>query len=251
MVFCVSMQDSLLAQPKKMNELLRPFFTYEIQTFSPTGEKEEDFTAHNLICDEGLRLIIARLFSYMDGYNTLGETAYIRYLKQENSDYSRNAISFRDMAYSRGSFYVTLNTNKDHIPSKNDNGFDIPAQIKEKELNSFVRRVNENLERTESNKRKPFFFKEYDDTTYTATLKPAMVAWGENYGFSPCAYIVDKKIKIYGLCCLFVTTDMNFGSQDSNTVMMSEVSFDKPIILHKNGTINITPRFTIIPGETK
>ncbi len=235
-----------------MNELLRPFFTYEIQTFSPTGEKEEDFTVHNLICDEGLRLIIARLFSYMDGTNIFGETAYIRNLKpEENSSYSRNAISFRDIAYSRGSFYVTLNTNKDHIPSKSDNGYDIPAQIKEKELNSFVRRVNENLQKTESNKRKPFFLKEYDDTTYTATLNPAMTYWGVNYGFSPYAYIVDKKIKIYGLCCVFNTNDEGFGTQALNTVMMSEVSFDKPIILHKNGTINITPRFTIIPGETK
>ena len=45
-----------------MNELGNIGFTYDIKTFTPDGEKKDDFSVHNLITDEGIKFILGKLF---------------------------------------------------------------------------------------------------------------------------------------------------------------------------------------------
>ena len=59
-----------------MNELGNIGFTYVIKTFTPDGEKKDDFSVHNLITDEGIKFILGKLFFPK---NAVSETSSNKY----------------------------------------------------------------------------------------------------------------------------------------------------------------------------
>ena len=69
-----------------MNELGNIGFTYDIKTFTPDGEKKDDFSVHNLITDEGIKFILGKLFF---PENAVSETSTSQY-----NSYSNFFISF-------------------------------------------------------------------------------------------------------------------------------------------------------------
>ena len=62
-----------------MNELGNIGFTYDIKTFTPDGEKKDDFSVHNLITDEGIKFILGKLFFPKNAVSETSSKQYAYY----------------------------------------------------------------------------------------------------------------------------------------------------------------------------
>ena len=216
-----------------MNELGNIGFTYDIKTFTPDGEKKDDFSVHNLITDEGLRWVVARIFA-----------------KETLAPSFTENMKYGDLI----DFWLSFMT-KSHTPNGKFDSFPtfIP-EIGESELINVIKNVNTayNSDGSEyifsENKRARFKLKSINTNTNTLTFNQYDA--NDNFYFK----CVNSPIILTGLFLL--VGDEGWWNHYSNqtygattkaySLLLSEAMFPEPILLEVGGKLQVNCGCTVI-----
>ena len=209
-----------------MNELGNIGFTYDIKTFTPDGEKKDDFSVHNLITDEGLRWAVARIFA-----------------KETKAPAFTKSYKYNQM----DSFALSFMT-KSHTPNGKFDSFPtFIAEVGEADLKDKLKNVTLNYDNTESyfsnNARCSMKIKNINVATNTLTFYSR--DYSDNFYFK----CVNSPIILTGV---FFTAYYNryietsYGSTSEATILLSEAMFPEPILLEVGGKLQVNCGCTVI-----
>ena len=210
-----------------MNELGNIGFTYDIKTFTPDGEKKDDFSVHNLITDEGLRWVVARIFAK--------DTVAPAFTK----NYKYNAMN---------SFNLSFMT-KSHTPNSTFDSFPtFIAEVGEVELKDKLKCAALNRDGIHedyyyNNERCPMKVKSINVATNTLTF--------HSRDHSDNLYFRCKNSPVI-LTGVFFTAYYNwyvncsYGTTSEATILLSEAMFPEPILLEVDGKLQVNCGCTVI-----
>ena len=207
-----------------MNELGNIGFTYDIKTFTPDGEKKDDFSVHNLITDEGLRWVVARIFA-------------------QNTE---KKISSYNIPYSNlNVFYLSFFTNQFSLNGKFDTLESISSQsgeteLKDKLIYNYDFQTNPS---TTNNNRIEYTVNTFNSFTNTLTFKESKNDYTIICKNSP--------LLLTGLFMSIKTSSWystpTFGSwSDPPSILLSEAMFPEPILLEVGGKLQVNCGCTVI-----
>lgn len=223
-----------------MNELGNIGFTYDIKTFTPDGEKKDDFSVHNLITDEGIKFILGKLFFPT---NQVSETSTNTY-----NSYTNFFISFMTKQHTPNAkdTYPTFLTDCGEADIGSDN-------LVEVTINADT--VISSLTGSDSR------FQRYFNTTNglntqtnTITFLNYKPYYGNAYNDTNKYIVCTKKYLL--LTGVFMTVSTNnwrqiFGGNlgsysDSPLFLLSEAMFPEPILLEVGGKLQVNCGCTVI-----
>jgi hypothetical protein len=225
-----------------MNELSNIGFTYDIKTFTPGGEKKDDFSVHNLITDEGIKFILGKLFF---PENNVSETSSLQYNKFNN-------------------FFISFMT-KQHTPNAKDTYPTFLTGCGEADIGSdnllettiTADTVISSL--TGENSRFQRYFSSTDGLntqTNTMTFFNAQNFYGSNYNDTNKYIVCTKKYLL--LTGIFMSVSHQTGDwlncfggtlsiySTTPVFLLSEAMFPEPILLEVGGKLQVNCGCTVI-----
>ena len=223
-----------------MNELGNIGFTYDIKTFTPDGEKKDDFSVHNLITDEGIKFILGKLFF---PNNAVSETSANNY-----NSYTVFYISFMTKQHTPNAkdVYPTFLTDCGEADIGQDN-------LLETTINTDT--VISSL--TGSSYRFQRYFNHIgglNTQTNTLTFFNKKGYYGDTYNDTNTYIICTKKhLLLTGIFMSVSNVNWNqiFGGDLSNystspIFLLSEAMFPEPILLEVGGKLQVNCGCTVI-----
>lgn len=216
-----------------MNELGNIGFTYDIKTFTPDGEKKDDFSVHNLITDEGLRWVVARIFA---------------------KDTNAPSFFYETRKYSQlNSFNISFMTTA-HTPNAKFDSFPTFIQeVNEASLRNLLVekiQISENSYIYEISGRFIRYIRSENINKQTNTLKLTSGEYSDDIRWIFCktspviltgVFIIVRSYEEYN------EYDTNFGEyQKTRAILLSEAMFPEPILLEVGGKLQVNCGCTVI-----
>lgn len=220
-----------------MDENITFGFTYNVKTFLPNGEKDQDFSVHNLMPDEGLNYFLGKFFKITKQrpmYFTKNTTEKLYHI----SDFTADSILLS---------YIP----EPHTPDKGDYGVPFINKINELKLNNKISchgPTTDSMPASTTPSR--VVYKSYDTSTNQIILHSGYENWGWRY--YDISAIILERLTLYGVV-LYYSAAGNFGhAYDLNNkrwyatcIILSEAMFPEPLKLEKGASIIVEPVFTI------
>ena len=218
-----------------MNELGNIGFTYDIKTFTPDGEKKDDFSVHNLITDEGLRWVVARIFA-------------------KNTPLPSFASGYHQSVYGDLDIFSLSFMTKKHTPNKTfDSHPTFTTDVGEADLTNKLANCYLDTYKFEqifeSNRRIRFLVKNINTSTNTISFYQEYDSYSNFHGFYfKC---INTTLLLTGV---FMTatnnrslyTLYNNSSSAEGNLLLSEAMFPEPILLEVGGKLQVNCGCTVI-----
>lgn len=223
-----------------MNELGNIGFTYDIKTFTPDGEKKDDFSVHNLITDEGIKFILGKLFFPQ---NQISKTSTSKY----------NALKF---------FFISFMT-KQHTPNAKDTYSTFLTDCGEADIGSdnlveiTIAEDTVISSLTGQNSRFPRYFSStsgLNTQTNTVTFFNSKGSFDSIYNDTNKYIVCTKKYLLLTGIFMTVSTEtwanyiVTTSSSNYNIpiLLLSEAMFPEPILLEVGGKLQVNCGCTVI-----